>query len=110
MHMDIDGYWTRAITLDSITVSGVPDVSGSGVTAWLVAGPVRVLELRDPNSGIGWDARRRPRHQYVATEAGYLSRDLPPETVGDVWRGEETVRPFTPCQPASYVITLLDGL
>lgn len=107
MHKDLDGKWNRLITLDSIRVSGVREATGSGVTEWVVAGPLRVLEMRDPNSGMGWDAATKPRFQYVATEAGILSRHLPPESVGDVWREDSAVRPFAPCDPSDYILELL---
>lgn len=109
MHKDIDGKWNRLLTLDTIRVSGVESDNGSGVTEWLVAGPHRVLQMIDPNSGQGWDARQKQRYQYVLTDAGLLERMLPPEAVGDVWRGETSARPFKPIdRPASnYIVELL---
>jgi hypothetical protein len=107
MHKDLDGKWNRIIALDSIRASGVREETGSGVTEWIVAGPLRVLETRDPNSGLGSDDTSKPRWQYVATEAGILSRHLPPESVGDVWREESAPRPFAPCDPSDFILELL---
>ena len=84
---DLDGKWNRFVTLDTITVSGLTD--------WLVSGPHRVLEMRDPNSDQGWEEKTKPHHQYVLTRLGIFSRCLPPESVGDTWRDEQQVRPFT---------------
>lgn len=106
MHTDIDGKWNRLITLDTIRVSGVPDAGGSGVTEWLVAGPLRVLEMRNPNEGTGWDHKKKSRYQYVATVAGILERRLPPEG-NDIWRGETSPPAFTLCDPSDYIVALL---
>jgi len=109
MHKDIGGKWNRLLTMDTIRVSGVREETGSGVTEWLVAGSHRVLQMIDPNSGQGWDDKKKQRYQYVMTDAGLLERMLPPESVGDVWRGETSPRPFTPIdRPASnYIMELL---
>jgi len=109
MHKDIDGKWNRIISLDSIRVSGVREETGAipASTEWVVYGPLSALEMRDPNSGIGWDATKKPRFQYAATEAGVLSRHLPAESFGDVWRDEEAMRPFAPCDPSDYILELL---
>lgn len=110
MHKDIDGKWNRMLTLDTIRVCGAQDESGSGVTEWMVTGPHRVLQMIDANSGQGWDEKKKQRYQYVITEAaGLLERMLPPESYGDVWRGETSPRPFVPIdRPASnYIMELL---
>lgn len=106
MHKDIDGTWNRIITLDTIRVRGVRDQGGSGVTEWLVAGPLRALEMRNPNEGTGWDAAKKSRYQYVATDAGILERRLPPEG-NDIWRGETSPPAFAPCDPSDYIVELL---
>lgn len=109
MHKDIDGKFNRYLELPTIRVSGIRD-AGTGVTEWLVAGPFRVLEMRDPNSGIGWNPNTKPRHQYALLEAGPVARTLPPESVGDVWLGETEPPPFAACEvgaPGEYILRLL---
>lgn len=109
-HKDIDGKWNRYLTLDTIIVTDVPDAGGSGVNTWLVVGPHRVLQMIDPNSGVGCDASEKQRYQYVLSAGSLLlERMLPSESVGDLWSGESQARPFCPIdRPASgYILALL---
>lgn len=51
----------------------------------------KILELRDPNHGIGSDPARKPRHQALVAQIydqppQLYCRVLPPECVGDRWR------------------------
>ena len=44
-----------------------------------------MLELRDPNSGQSSNPADKPRHQYRLADGYFVSRCLPPESVGDAW-------------------------
>ncbi len=110
---DIDGTWISCVTMESIVVSGMPDHGGSGVSDWIVTGPHRVLQMIDPNSGQGSDTKEKQRYQYVKTQNGVLlHRVLPPESFGNVWRGDSGECPFTPMEPTAdgYIERLLDEI
>lgn len=95
----IDGKWNRFVTVDRITLSGMTD--------WVVTGPLQVLEMRDPDTGVGSDDKAKPRHQYVLSRLGIFSRCLPPESFGDVWRNEQEIRLFMPADVSDYIAGLL---
>lgn len=44
-----------------------------------------VLEMRDPNEGLGGGPETKTRHQYARTADRLWRRRLPPESVGDEW-------------------------
>ncbi len=92
---DIDGVWNRILTLDRIRIHGKSH--DTDIKEWVVSGEHLVLEIRDAYSGIGWDDKAKPRHQYVLFFGQVYSRCLPPENTGDVWRNEQTPPVFTRC-------------
>lgn len=129
-HADVDGRWVRYIYADSLPVDwmdarAVRDYEeefGEAPDTWEQMQPIeadplephRILQMIDPNSGLGNDHRRKQRYQYVRIDGVVLSRTLPPETVGDVWRDERGPRPFQPHEReaatglSDYVLSLLD--
>lgn len=70
-HRELDGEWVRLL----------PDGS---------------LEMRDPNDGQGFDPADKKRYQYRVSAGAPESRTLPPESVGDAWRGESGPPPWEP--------------
>lgn len=52
------------------------------------------LEMRDPNDGQDPDPDAKCRHQYRVLGGVLHSRRLPPQAVGDVWRGADGPDPF----------------
>lgn len=48
-----------------------------------------ILECRDPNDGQSSDPHSKSRHQYTLVNGVLVSRVLPPESVGDRWRGAD---------------------
>lgn len=52
------------------------------------------LEMRDPNSGLGFDPESKPRFQYRVHGNLLLTRRFPPASVGDRWRDDEIDEPW----------------
>ena len=62
-----------------------------------IAGPI--LQMIDPNHGIGWDHTTKPRFQYYVYHGQLLRRSLPGSAYGEKWTlrdGEEDPAEWTP--------------
>ncbi len=68
-HRDLDGTWARLLT------------DGT-------------LEMRDPNDGQDPDPAAKSRYQYRVVAGVLHRRRLPPQALGDVWRGADAPDPF----------------
>jgi hypothetical protein len=54
-----------------------------------------VLEIRDPNSGVGADPVTKPRHQYKLLDDWLVvHRVLPPTSVGERWADDDCDAPW----------------
>lgn len=62
----------------------IAGMEGDWIRILEVAG-VRVLEMRDPNSGQGGGPETKPRHQYRVHRGMLQTRCLPPQACGDAW-------------------------
>lgn len=129
-HRDVDGTWVRYIYATELpatwtNVRDYLDEFGEEPDPWQESqtekspevSPFRILQMIDPNSGQGSDAREKQRYQYVRIRGRVLSRMLPPEKFGDTWRNEPAPRPFATSEyepfangqgPSDYILTLLD--
>ena len=67
------------------------------------------LEMRDPNSGQDPDPDSKPRFQYRVLGGVLHSRRLPPETVGDLWRGADGPDPFIAVDAWPLIPSILDA-
>ena len=61
---------------------------------WVRVLGVRVLELRDPNSGQSGDPEDTPRHQYCVVGGLLLRRVMPPAAVGEPWVDDAVAEPW----------------
>lgn len=67
------------------------------------------LEMRDPNDGQDPDPDAKCRYQYRVLGGVLHSRRLPPQAVGDVWRGADGPGPFTPVDGWPPIPGILDA-